>query len=117
MRVFAFLLFMMASANAQDIGPSPSLGPSTGTGKIVLNRGANLEAPDLGIATATSLILKSFLKLNATTVSSLPTCDAEAIGYKYAVVDAKSPVPLQKVIGGGDVVLSVFCNGANWIIN
>jgi hypothetical protein len=74
-------------------------------------------APILGAATATSLTLSGALKLPTTTVASLPTCNAGALGTKYAVTDALTPVALASVVGGGAVVLSVFCNGTAWVVN
>lgn len=116
--LFIFILFTTPVV-AQNVGPSPSgnIGPFTGTGKTVLNRNPILEAPDIGIATGTSLILKSFLKLNAITVARLPKCEADQIGYVYLAVDAKNPSVLSKVTGGGNKVVPVYCDGENWIIN
>jgi hypothetical protein len=77
----------------------------------------SFTAPILGAATATSLTLSGALKLPTTTMASLPTCNAGALGTKYAVTDALTPVALASVVGGGAVVLSVFCNGTAWVVN
>lgn len=52
----------------------------------------------------------------ATTVAALPTCNAGTRGTILYVTNALTPVALATVVGGGAVVVPVFCNGAAWIV-
>lgn len=56
-------------------------------------------------------------KLPSSIVGSLPTCDAGAAGRLYLATDALGPVALAAVVGGGAVVVTVFCNGSAWIVS
>lgn len=52
-----------------------------------------------------------------TTVAALPACTASTRGFLYGVTDALLPAALAAVTGGGAVVVTVFCNGTNWIVS
>lgn len=51
-----------------------------------------------------------------TTVASLPTCNAAAKGRQFVISDATTPAWNATVVGGGAVVVVVFCNGTNWVV-
>jgi len=53
--------------------------------------------------------------LKMLTVATLPTCNAGAKGFMYAVSDAAAtPVYNATVAAGGSVSIPVYCNGTNW---
>ena len=77
----------------------------------------NAVACTLGTPTGGSLnVLTDMLKIAATTVGSLGTCDAGASGQVKYVTDALLPVALATVGGGGAVKVPVFCNGTAWTV-
>jgi hypothetical protein len=53
-------------------------------------------------------------KLIVSTVSGLPTCTATLQGSMRAVSDATAPTYNGTLIGGGAVIVPVFCNGSAW---
>ena len=55
-----------------------------------------------------------FVKLNATTVAALPTCNSSIINSLAAVTDASSPTYNSSLTGGGSTHITVFCNGSAW---
>lgn len=56
------------------------------------------------------------VQISATTVDSLSTCNAAAIGQRKSVTDATATTFASTVAGGGANIVPVFCNGTNWII-
>lgn len=50
------------------------------------------------------------------TVAALPTCNAGSKGKEYMINDATVPAWNTTVVGGGAVVVIVFCNGSNWVV-
>lgn len=51
-----------------------------------------------------------------TTVAALPTCNAASKGRQFIINDATTPAWNATVVGGGAVVVVVFCNGSNWVV-
>ncbi|MBV8807962.1 MAG: hypothetical protein JO033_04755 [Acidobacteriaceae bacterium] len=51
----------------------------------------------------------------ASTVASLPTCNAGAQDQIRIVTDANAPTYNATVAGGGAVRIPVYCNGSNWV--
>ncbi|WP_155640728.1 hypothetical protein [Burkholderia pseudomultivorans] len=50
-----------------------------------------------------------------TSVSSLKKCDMNLLGMVETVSDGNSPIYLRPIIGGGDIVTPVLCNGSTWV--
>lgn len=50
------------------------------------------------------------------TTTTLPTCNAGAIGAVYIVTNALTPALGLTVVGGGAVSVVVKCNGTNWLV-
>lgn len=50
------------------------------------------------------------------TVAALPACNAASKGKEYMLNDATTPAWNATVVGGGAVVIIVFCNGTNWVV-
>lgn len=63
--------------------------------------------------TANAILAKS-IKTDGYNVSTLPT---GSMGMKVYVLDALAPTYGSTVIGGGAVVVPVFYNGTNWIVD
>lgn len=55
------------------------------------------------------------LKVTATTVSGLGTCNSGSEGRMWGVTDALTPSFLVAVTGGGTTHSPVYCNGSNWV--
>lgn len=104
----------LAAPNAANFATAQT--GETGTGAPVLATSPTLITPVLGAATGTSLQLITSLKLGATTIGALPTCDAGAEGTRYGVTDALLPAALAAVAAGGAIHVPVYCNGTTWIV-
>lgn len=87
---------------------------STGQSEMNFNTGVSdyKASPDLTLS-ATRLSLGALLKLKGYTVGTLPTGTQ---GDTAFVTDALTPVSLATVTAGGVVVVKVFYNGTNWIV-
>ena len=81
---------------------------NTGTGAVAHATSPVFVTPTLGAASATSV------KITATTVASLGTCDASAAGTIKRVSDASAPAYNATLTGGGAVDTLAYCNGTNW---
>lgn len=72
--------------------------------------------PGLSVRSTTGATwLYGVLRLKGYTVGTLPTATAAA-GDTAFVTDALTPVSLATVVGGGSVVVKVFYDGTNWIV-
>lgn len=93
---------------------------AAGTGKDIFDiaRGATTTIASITYGNSTDKpphIFNGPVQLQTYTVSGLPTCNAGATGYMAFVSDAAAvPVYNATTVGGGAVVLPVFCNGTNW---
>lgn len=71
-------------------------------------------------ATTVALGATGQVKLSTATVAAggaqIPACNAGLAGTSYLVTDALLPAALAILAGGGAVVVSVTCNGTNWIV-
>lgn len=56
----------------------------------------------------------SAVKLSVLTVATLPACTATLQGRMAAVSDATTPTYNAALVGGGAVIVPVFCNGTAW---
>lgn len=65
---------------------------------------------------STAVNLNAGYKVALSTVGTLPTCNGGSLGLRYTVTDALAPVALATVVGSGAIVVSVLCNGTNWIV-
>ena len=90
--------------------PIGNITPSTGS-FTALNASA-LNTTPIGTVTPASARFTNS-RVNVVTVATLP---AGVTGMTSAVNDALAPVALAAVAGGGAVTVSVFYNGAQWIV-
>ena len=85
-------------------------GPTITASGTSPNENLNLNPSPAGTGAVT---VGSPLRLKGYTVATLP---AGTVGDNAYVTDAMAPVALAAVVGGGAVVVKVFYNGANWIV-
>jgi hypothetical protein len=93
------------SANSAD-GARSSLG--------VAQSGQNADITSMTAINKISLTPGGFVKLAASTVASLPSCNARRANFVMAVTDAANPAYNVAVKGGGTGSVPVFCNGTSW---
>jgi hypothetical protein len=75
--------------------------------------GAGSNTATLGNTNITKTVLRGVVQMQGYTVATLPT---GAVGMTAYVTNALAPTPLATVVGGGAVVVRVFHNGTNWIV-
>jgi hypothetical protein len=85
-------------------------GPKISVSGTSPNENLNLNPSPAGTGVVT---VGSPFRLKGYTVGTLPT---GSVGDTAYVTDAMAPVALAAVVGGGAVVVKVFYNGANWIV-
>lgn len=66
-------------------------------------------------SSGTIFVSGSAIKLVASVVGSLPTCNGGAQGLMYLATDLLTPTALGVAVGGGAVIAPVVCNGTNWV--
>lgn len=69
--------------------------------------------------TAETIVLSSYSKVTAVTVSNLPAAAVAGAGARAAVTDASQTLTAgigAIVAGGGANIVPVFCDGTNWRI-
>ena len=101
-RLLALLAFMPCLALAQSL-PTPPVGGFTYNyrpGPVEWN----------GYFTAK----QDWIGVNPLTVITLPACGASTRYYWAVVTDALTPTYRGAAIGGGSVVVPVFCDGTSW---
>jgi hypothetical protein len=76
--------------------------------------GANSDIRSMTGVNAIALTDGGYIKLAASTVASLPTCNQEYKNALMAVIDAVAPAYNRAVTGGGTANIPVFCDGHAW---
>jgi hypothetical protein len=77
--------------------------------------GGNISTPGF-IETGVGTSDPGSILLNRTTVSGLPTCQADTEGMRASVNDATATTFLSTVAGGGTNHVPVYCTGTVWVI-
>jgi hypothetical protein len=76
--------------------------------------GANSDIRSMTGVNVIALSDGGYVKLAASTVASLPTCNREYKNALMAVTDAVAPAYNRAVTGGGTANIPVFCDGRAW---
>lgn len=118
--ILALLCSPVFAQSGQGVGPAISaVGQSGSASDLSSGTLGSARMPAMSgdcTSSAGSVALTCTLKLASTTVASLPTCNAGSKGLMLLVTDALLPAALAIVAGSGAVVVSVVCNGTNFIV-